>query len=474
MIRTHLTTTSVTTRFLINNQFFLPIQPFIHGIRQFVRNLFHGTNSCCKFADKLLILYHEKTRLLYLFVALLLPVAIMAQVVTTEPAFITSNYRGKIIVTFNPNEGNKGMVGATACYAHTGVITTASTSDTDWKYAPEWRGGEDKYKMTKVGSNWQLEIDDMYSYYECPTTEEIKKLAFVFNDGPSGNKEGKTAEGGDIFVPIYEEGLQVKFEQPDGSQLIESGSQVVFDAIASESANITLTINGETKKSVSNNTELTYTQSFTTTGDYECVVTASNANQTVGDTLTICVVSEASSAARPAGLIDGINYDETDDTKVSLVMYAMDKNNVQADNVFVIGDFNNWSYSTEYQMKKDATNPGYFWLTIDGLEPGVEYAFQYAVKIGDKLVKISDAYTEKVLDPWNDQYISEEVYPNLPTLPKAADGLTSVIQTAQPEFARTIWSFTNCGYTISVQPEPFKQSSIVWTICRISVSMPWN
>ena len=195
-----------------------------------------------------------------MFAALLLPVAIMAQVVTTEPAFITSNYRGKIIVTFNPNEGNKGMVGATACYAHTGVITTASTSDTDWKYAPEWRGGEDKYKMTKVGSNWQLEIDDMYSYYECPTTEEIKKLAFVFNDGPSGNKEGKTAEGGDIFVPIYEEGLQVKFEQPDGSQLIESGSQVVFDAIASESANITLTINGETKKSVSNNTELTYPQ----------------------------------------------------------------------------------------------------------------------------------------------------------------------------------------------------------------------
>ena len=113
-----------------------------------------------------------------MFAALLLPVAIMAQVVTTEPAFITSNYRGKIVVTFNPNEGNKGMVGATSCYAHTGVITAESTSDSDWKYAPEWRGGEAKYKMTKVGSNWQLVIDDMYSYYECPTTETIEKLAF--------------------------------------------------------------------------------------------------------------------------------------------------------------------------------------------------------------------------------------------------------------------------------------------------------
>ncbi len=391
-----------------------------------------------------------------MFVALLLPVAIMAQVVTTEPAFITSNYRGRIVVTFNPNEGNQGMVGATACYAHTGVITTASTSDTDWKYAPEWRGGEAKYKMTKVGSNWQLVIDDMYSYYECPTAETIEKLAFVFNDGPSGTKEGKTADGGDIFVQIYDEGLQIKFEQPDGSQLIESGSEVIFDAVASENANITLTINGETKKSVSANTELTYTQSFTTTGDYECVVTASNANETVSDTLTICVVAEAVSAARPAGLIDGINYDETDDTKVSLVMYAMDKNNVQADNVFVIGDFNNWSYSADYQMKKDATNPGYFWLTIDGLEPGVEYAFQYAVKIGGKLIKISDAYTEKVLDPWNDQYISEEVYPNLPTLPKAADGLASVIQTAQPEFE---WS----DATINFQ-RPDKNNLVIYEL----------
>ena len=61
MIRTHLTTTSVTTRFLINNQFFLPIQPFIHTNLPFVRNVFHSTTSCRKFADKLLILYHEKT-----------------------------------------------------------------------------------------------------------------------------------------------------------------------------------------------------------------------------------------------------------------------------------------------------------------------------------------------------------------------------------------------------------------------------
>ena len=63
-------------------------------------------------------------------------------------------------------------------------------------------------------------------------------------------------------------------------------------------------------------------------------------------------------------------------------------------------------------MKKDGTT-GYFWLTIDGLEAGKEYAFQYGVKIGTKVIQISDAYTEKVLDPKDDKYIDADIYPNL-------------------------------------------------------------
>ena len=29
-------------------------------------------------------------------------------------------------------------------------------------------------------------------------------MAFVFNDGPNGEKEGKTADGGDIFIELVE------------------------------------------------------------------------------------------------------------------------------------------------------------------------------------------------------------------------------------------------------------------------------
>ena len=153
-------------------------------------------------------------RLLSALSVIMLCIMVNAQV-TTEPAFIQKGYKGQIIVTFNPAEGNGGMVGATACYAHTGLITSKSASGGDWKYAtPTWRGGDDKYKMTKNGEVWTLTIPNIYEYYGCPETEEILKMAFVFNDGKDGTKEGKTADGKDIFVDLVEAGLNVKFENP--------------------------------------------------------------------------------------------------------------------------------------------------------------------------------------------------------------------------------------------------------------------
>ena len=138
-------------------------------------------------------------RLLSALSVILLCVLVNAQV-TTEPAFITKGYKGEIIVTFNPAEGNGGMVGATECYAHTGLITSKSTTDGDWKYVvSQWRDNSEKNRMTKNGDVWTLTIPNIYEYYGCSESEEILKIAFVFNDGPNGEKEGKTADGSDIF-----------------------------------------------------------------------------------------------------------------------------------------------------------------------------------------------------------------------------------------------------------------------------------
>ncbi|MDR2684806.1 MAG: T9SS type A sorting domain-containing protein, partial [Prevotellaceae bacterium] len=160
--------------------------------------------------------------------------------------------------------------------------------------------------------------------------------------------------------------------------------------------------------------------------------------------------------ALPAGLTEGINYDNADATKTTLVMYAKDKNDALPDNVLVIGDFNDWIYSNAYQMKKDV-NTGNWWLTLENLEPQREYAYQYAVKIGSNIVKISDAYAEKVLDPWNDKYISEDIYPNLKPYPDGkTDGLAAVFQTQKTEFA---WSTSTLNFQ-----KPNKKNLVIYEL----------
>lgn len=371
-------------------------------------------------------------RLLSALSVIILCIMVNAQV-TTEPAFIQKGYKGEIIVTFNPAEGNKGMVGATACYAHTGLITSKSASGSDWKYAtPTWRGGEDKYKMTKNGDVWTLTIPNIYEYYGCPETEEILKMAFVFNDGKSGEKEGKTADGSDIFVNLYESGLSVKFDTPANDQLLDKNTKTNFKIVTSEKCTLSLIINDIEIETIEG-TSLIYEHTFTEIGNYTCVAKANNGTDTQYDTIFVCVASQPTNEARPTNLQEGITYYDEDSTKVTLCLYYKDNNNKIAQNVFVIGDFNNWSYSTDYQMKKDGET-GYFWLDITGLEPGKEYIFQYSVKRPNgTMTQVSDAYTHKTVDP-NDHFISEDIYPNQLTYPSEADGPCAVIQTARNAF----------------------------------------
>lgn len=370
--------------------------------------------------------------------------------VTTEPAFITNNYTGKIIITFDPAQGNKGMVGATACYAHTGACTATQ----DWQCDPEWRSALDKHKMTKVGDKWQLVIDNMYEYYDClEEGEVITKLAFVFNDGKSGTKEGKTADGKDIFVTVYEAGLNVAFDAPaTKSQLVKSGTAITFSAQASESSTLTFSINGTVKKTATGTT-LSHSETFSATGNYECIVEAKTTTETAADTITICVANTAAQQTRPAGIVNGIYYDTKDNTKVTLCTYAASKTE-PAQNVFVVGDFNNWTISTDYQMKRDGN---YFWTEITGLTPQKEYAFQYVVVRSDgKTVRISDLFSEKVLHP-DDKYEPTTVDSDIMPYPEGkADGYVTVIQTDKPQFA---WSDATLNFK-----RPNKNNLIIYEV----------
>lgn len=471
-------------------------------------------------------------RKLTLLLLLVFTTMVMAQV-TTVPSIIQKGYDAEVTIVFNPNEGSGGMVGATQCYAHTGLITAASSNDGDWKNVVEdWRKNTAKTQLTKDGANWKLVIPNIYEFYNCPTTTEIKKLAFVFHDGPSGSKEGKTAEGTDIFVELAEKGLAVSITNaiPEISKL---NDKLTLHCVATESAALSLTVNG-TEIANGEGTELEVDYTLETVGDYRFEFTATKGDEVKSTSIQTCVVSAPEQVARPEGIDMGIYYDDNDPTKVTLATFAASKqvntemktitvkaklpahwkdsitayvwveggnskvvaperdgewyivsdyctqlnvifrNGIDwngnknqtvdivlssdavleftqtgdakaeysviemapvvydaAQHVFVVGDFNDWTLSNEYQMKQDGS---YFWLEISGLTPQQEYAMQYVVVRADGVVKkISDLYSEKVLHK-DDQWEPKKVDPTLMDYPAEGDGYVTVIQTDKPKY----------------------------------------
>jgi len=358
-----------------------------------------------------------------------------AQIITTTPTFVTQS-GGAIDIIYDATLGTAGLkdyTGTDGVYAHTGVITSASASSSDWKHAPTWGDNSAKYKMTSLGNNkWKLSITpDMATYYGLTAGEVVSKMAFVFRNGLA-TKEGKDTGGTDIFVNVYQAGLNVAFTNPTNSQSVTAGSTINIQFASSVAANLNLLINGASVQTTTAATSLSYSYNFATANDYRIIAQASLNGTTVADTIQICVPAPVVSQARPVGIKDGITY--TDNTTATLVMYAPGKTNV-----FLLGDFNEWTQLNAYQMKQDGN---YWWITLTGLTPSRLYGFQYLV---DGTLKVSDPYTEMVLDPWNDQYINANstIYPNLPAYPTGkTTGLVATLQIAKAAYNWEVPTFS--------------------------------
>ena len=382
-----------------------------------------------------------------LFILVFLASSVFAQV-TTIPSIVQKGYKGEVTIVFNPNEGNKGMVNATKCYAHTGI----TYNGTSWQNTSGWRDGKDKYKMTKnADGNWELKITpNIYAYYGVPESTNVTQLCFVFNDGPNGTLEGKADGNADIFVDLADAGLAAIISNtlPDISS---EGDVVNLECVSTEAATLTLSLNGE-QIATAEGTKLTHTITLNETGNYHFIFTAKTATDEAKAEAFTCVAGLPEQAKRPEGVDMGIYYDEEDDTKVTLCTYAASKS-APAKHVFVVGDFNNWVISDDYQMKQDGN---YFWLEINGLTPQKEYAMQYVVVRADGVVKrISDLFSEKVLHP-NDQYEPKDIDPTLMDYPKEGSDYVTVIQTAKPEFP---WSEATLNFK-----RPDKNNLIIYEL----------
>ncbi len=357
---------------------------------------------------------------------LLAGVMLKAQVIETSPAIVTMGQT--VSVYFNSDEDAGELHNYTGdVYAHTGVLTEGNN---EWQYViGSWGNNSTQPQLTYLGSyRYRLDITpSIEEFYPGMTGDEkVVKLAFVFRDA-SG--EQQTA---DLFVEVFEEGLNVNITEPSESSVIRLlNEDLAIEAPATQADSLVLFIDDVRTYKSGDPSLLNYTVPADSYGGRWIKVTAYRLPDTVSDSLFMFVKDDPVIEEVPAGMEDGINY--TGDNSVTLVLTAPGKTDA-----FVIGDFNDWVMGDEGYMKQSPDGEK-FWISVDGLTAGQEYRFQYLV---DGTIRIGDPYTEKVLDPWNDQYISEETYPGLIAYPEGkTSGLVSVLQTAEPEYEWTVTDF---------------------------------
>ncbi len=383
-----------------------------------------------KFASQLIIRTMRKSGLFLLAGLFFIHLFSFGQMVYTDPAIPYADEA--VTVYFNaagtPLEGYDGDI-----YAHTGVTVNGN----QWTYVlADWDENIEKAKLGNIGSDlYQFDIDPtIREFYEAEETDEITELCFVFR-----SSDGGTQTDPDIFIEVYPVGLNVQITVPDISPyFVDPGESINIIAEASQADEISLYVDDELITTVSGNSlNETIIAGNVIDSKKWIKVVAADAVDEVADSIYYYIRGTTEVADLPEGVVDGINY--IDNQTVTLVLHAPLKSSI-----FAGGDFSDWEVDPAYKLKRtfnDPANPATrYWVTITGLNPGQEYAFVYLV---DETIVVSDPYSEKILDPWNDKYIPEENYPNLKPYPEQAAGLglLTVIQTDQEEYNWQIEDF---------------------------------
>ncbi|WP_282039701.1 alpha-amylase family glycosyl hydrolase [Saccharicrinis aurantiacus] len=367
---------------------------------------------------------------IYTLISFLCMGLLLAAQVTTNPNPPVDNK--PVTITFNAAEGNAELKGYTGdVYAHTGVITDKSSDGSDWKYViAEWTENTEKAKLTSIGNDiFTLEMPtSINAYYGVPEGEQIKQMAFVFRNA-DGSKVGKTSTSGDIFVDVTTLNLTLDIISPAPSAIFAEGDAISIQITSENSTSIKAFVNNNEVGSSSTST-LDITETAGVPGTYTLKAQSSDGTTTLEKIQTYYVREDVVEETMPSNLRRGVN--KVDNSSITFVLFAPEK-----EFVHVIGEFNDWTPSNEYMMKKDGD---YFWLTLDGLVAETEYAFQFYI---DGEIRIADPYTTKTLDP-DDKWIDDSVYPGLKEYPSdKTEHVASLFTINEDEYTWKVASHTN-------------------------------
>ena len=363
-----------------------------------------------------------KKRIGFSLFCVLTSIVNFAQVVTTNLPFPTEG--DAITITFDASQGNQGLKGFTGdIFAHTGVVTDKTIATNGWNYVQGQWGTSNAPKLTNLGGDkYELKIDNIRSFYGVLPTDEVLRIAILFRN-EAGDKAGRAADGSDIFINIYKSGLVAQIISPQSNQVFGNVNSISLEASSSEDASLTLFLDGQEYATAQGN-EISASMNAVTSDNHELILKAETAAETVYDTVNFVLSLEKVSAKLPTDNKLGINY--TSDTSVVLALYAPLK-----ESVFVIGDFNDWKVSLDYAMNRNP-NSDTLWTEITGLESGRRYAFQYLI---DGTLRIADPFSELILDPGNDGFISSKVHPNPHPYPaNKTNGIASLLEMGKTSY----------------------------------------
>lgn len=340
----------------------------------------------------------------------------------------------------------------TVSYDVTGNVLANLNSAWIWVWIPG-DNTDAKYNVNPASDNTSLTDNAKFSK-STDNSKTIFSITFTpqdFFDGDISEKTqlGMLLKGNDwsdgqttdhIANLTKEDEYSVILIQPAFDPVfVNTNSTVPIEALANKSSNFSLSVNSTIVDSKSGVAEYAFDHVATESeGLIPCSLTVTDVESQEDTTIIFnYFIREAvTEMPRPAGIIPGINYHDSDDTKATLCLHAPMKTSA-----YVLGEFNDFTLSGDNLMYSDGE---YFWLEITGLTSGVEYAFQYLV---DESVYVADPFADKILDP-DDKWIPASIYPNLKSYPEAALSNTwhfnrlAIVETGQSDY-----SWKNDAYT---------------------------
>jgi 1,4-alpha-glucan branching enzyme len=286
-----------------------------------------------------------------------------------------------------------------------------------------WENSNETQKMTDNG-------DGTYSITFTPTTfynaTDIGQLGMLVK-AKDGTGDKKTQ---DNLIPVGS--FQVTLNSPtETTTLLDSGDVLNIEASASLDANFVLTSNGSVIDTQDGITS--YINDLSITQDSNFVLTATDpvSQEAFEFNFNAVLTPDVTIAPVPTGAENGINYDSSNPNEITLVLFAPEK-----DFVHLIGNFNtnDWTIDNTYLMNFDDTTNQH-WITLNNFDvPNDDFLFQYSIEAN---LVVADPYSELVLDPFNDQFIEESTFANIPNYPQ--DQTTELVSWVKTNQAGYDW-----------------------------------